>query len=120
MRMSKKAQVALEGSIEKWYIIITASGVDRGPDNCPLCAEFRVVVSRVSCNGCPVKQATGRHGCNGTPHVHFNDADMDASGTIFEYGELSQEKLEYALEELLFLRSLHPNILAYDKKRNAK
>jgi hypothetical protein len=41
-KMTKKVKKALIGSIEKWIGIVKGTEVDRGSDNCPLCALYTV------------------------------------------------------------------------------
>jgi hypothetical protein len=59
---------ALKGSIKKWDTIVDGTGVDVGTGNCPLCLKFFHASRWGICGGCPVKNATGRVGCVGTPY----------------------------------------------------
>jgi hypothetical protein len=58
---------ALEKSIAKWDSIEAGIGIDRGGDNCELCKKF-YLVSKGSCEACPVYAKTGRNFCWGTPY----------------------------------------------------
>ena len=79
---------ALRGSISKWQRIAAGQGVDRGPLDCPLCHLFNPPLSDADatprkCDGCPVKQATGRSYCQGSPYWIFWEADEP--GVSLEY-----------------------------------
>lgn len=99
--MNPQTLEALKGSIAKWEAIVLGQGVDRGPDNCPLCKQFRKIKERfVSCAGCPVAQRTGLNGCKGTPYEDYERASIQGS---------SPKRLtERARKELAFLKSLLP------------
>lgn len=96
--MTPETLKALKGSIEKWRRIVEGTGWDYGPRNCPLCIMFRDWDDDGvnSCGGCPVKERTGKDGCEDTPY----EAYVDAEGTIGEKAA--------ARAELDFLRSLLP------------
>lgn len=72
--MDAKTLEALRGSIRKWERIVEGTGDDEGPDNCPLCLlfyghrdDFRPI-----CDGCPVKDASGKKGCSNTPYDDYS------------------------------------------------
>jgi hypothetical protein len=97
--MTPETLAALKGSIEKWRKIVDGTGKDEGPKNCPLCQTFRVWdESSVDCTGCPVKERTGRDGCDGSPYYDWEDAEDDSA----------DEREAAARAELEFLRSLLP------------
>lgn len=83
--MDDVTREALEGSIKKWEAIVDGSGIDAGPQNCPLCQMFWAG----GCRGCPVFDVTDEKDCYGTPYW---DVDEDAPE-----------------RELKFLKSLRPS-----------
>jgi hypothetical protein len=93
---------ALKGSIAKWEAIVDGTGVDNGPDNCPLCQLFRNASgNRVRCDGCPVAMHTGETGCHGTPYDAYEEEE--------NLGDLSDGEMKnLAAAELSFLKSLLP------------
>jgi hypothetical protein len=111
--MNEETLHALRGSIEKWERIV-AGAANNGPDDCPLCAMFNRLFSLgartfpgFGCDGCPVKERTGKNGCNDTPYVEFDDAYGDYSDSDLSEDE-RQERRECAQAELDFLKSLLP------------
>lgn len=92
--MDERTKIALEGSIAKWESIVKGTGIDMGVNNCPLCAVF---YRSHNCNGCPVKQRTGRSYCHQTPYQQFNNALFAGQFALAH---------EYAEKELEFLESL--------------
>jgi len=60
----KKDIDLLDKSIIHWGNII-ANNVGIGPDNCPLCIEYR---NPGHCLSCPIKIDTNRSWCEGTPY----------------------------------------------------
>lgn len=70
MATKRQTAKALEGSIEKWRAIVEKRGVDVGTSNCPLCELF---YHDSKCDGCPVQEATGEHGCNAPPYLGWSD-----------------------------------------------
>jgi len=70
--MNARTLKALRGSIKKWELIVLGRKEDTGTNNCPLCAEFYFPVDqRGICGGCPVKEATGKSGCVGSPYTEW-------------------------------------------------
>ncbi len=102
--MKAKILKALNGSIKKWEGIAAGTGKDFGPRNCPLCKMFWKSsddwISGVSCYGCPVLEATGRHACNATPYQDWADLETNTATT--------PKAKKAALAELNFLKSLLP------------
>jgi hypothetical protein len=98
--MDTRTLNALEGSIEKWQKIVERRGEDHGTANCPLCLRF---ISD-TCEGCPVKDATGQGGCQGSPYAEW-DTFMRNVGVDHVF---DSESLRLAQAELSFLISLHP------------
>lgn len=96
--MTLQAYKALLKSIEHWEENVAhPHAMKLGPTHCPLCREFRK--ARHDCDGCPVKERTGKPFCRGTPYDQFdrNVEPMDPDDT-----------LSVAEEELAFLKSLLP------------
>lgn len=92
--MDKRTLEALKGSIAKWEAIVAGTGIDLGPDNCPLCQQFYHIWSvDTNCVGCPVSTVTGKSCCRGTPYDTYDE---------------SGESKAVALQELNFLKSLLP------------
>lgn len=95
--MDAETLEALKGSIAKWEAIVAGTGVDKGPDNCPLCQRFW---RASNCIGCPVFEATGLINCGGTPYEDYERA----------YDDDDREARDVAArEELDFLKSLLPS-----------
>ena len=95
---------ALEASIGKWKAIIQIMEVgqhypeDGGMGTCALCHMFYVDDSVESfCSACPIKQATGRDTCDGTPYVAYSEARKQ---------EDHSRMIEAAYQELAFLEDL--------------
>jgi hypothetical protein len=95
--VNKRTLTALRGSITKWESIVAGTDIDKGADNCPLCAIFthrrnpKEVDDNSSCKGCPVYEKTGRFQCEGSPYYDYDP-----------------ETLSTAIAELNFLKSLLP------------
>ena len=107
--MDAATLAALKGSIAKWKGIVNGTGIDDGPNNCPLCAMFNnwFKGQGSGCDGCPVAQSTGMGGCSGSPYAEYEDLrEEDPDG--WEPGALDARKNEVAREELDFLISLLP------------
>ncbi len=100
--MNARTLKALNGSIKKWEKIAAGTGLDKGPENCPLCKLFWY--GTYDCEGCPVAARTGQGGCSGSPYDEWTDAT--------EYGDASKADTPalkaIARKELRFLRSLLP------------
>jgi len=94
--MDPKTLTALQGSIQKWQNIVDGTGKDEGPENCPLCQLFYTPQTLYDCEGCPVREKTGKRYCEGSPYQAWSDNE-DAS-----------KNTELALNELNFLKSLLP------------
>lgn len=110
--MNVRTLIALRGSIEKWEKIVDGSGTDEGTRNCPLCVEFNTEDNK--CEGCPVKESTGRGFCSGTPFEKW-DYLIGQRGDYSKprglnslSGELREEAKKVAQEEVDFLKSLLP------------
>lgn len=75
MTMSKRTLSALKASIRHWEENAAAStpqGVHIYGDRCPLCALYAI---HGSCSAtCPVKGATGKNNCEGSPWEVARDA----------------------------------------------
>jgi hypothetical protein len=102
--MTPEAKQALEKSIEHWERLAAnrrLPGEKVGRDHCNLCILYNY--SGSDCEGCPVKEKTGREGCMRTPYDKIAHLNMMTPSSY-----ASQEFLEVAKEELLFLKSLLP------------
>ena len=55
MKMSKRAEKALRGSIKKWEAIVSGEGCDDADANCPLCLLYH----NNDCVKCPVFVVVG-------------------------------------------------------------
>lgn len=75
--MDERTLTALKGSIAKWEGIVAGTVENRGFHNCPLCARFHPEATNRSyrgphvCEGCPVKDKTGKSLCRGSPYYKF-------------------------------------------------
>lgn len=88
-------QQALEASIDKWKAIVALvrGGFivdDGGPTSCGLCRKYYAK----DCRGCPVRLATGRVQCIGSPYRRWETAPEGKQTTAM------------AVRELRFLESL--------------
>lgn len=73
-----------------------------GADSCPLCQVYCTTPPHDTCDGCPVKQRTGRTRCMGSPYHRVADAkDLTVQGFM----PLTELKT-YIQEEIDFLKSL--------------
>jgi len=74
MLYNKKQNDLLKESIIKWEQIVDGTRVDRGIEDCALCLEYYEVCKDFDnpeiygCEGCPIKQFTGKSECRGTPY----------------------------------------------------
>jgi hypothetical protein len=102
--MNKKTKKALDGSIKKWEKILAGKIADKGDENCPLCkifCKFDVNYS-YKCDGCPVKDKTGRNLCCGTPYDDWDYSDVLLEDCKEDYIFFKKQ----ASAELKFLKSL--------------
>jgi hypothetical protein len=120
--MTRKALTALKSSIAHWERL--ASGKRRGGESigsshCALCRKFLLANPLLlDCEGCPVKEKTGYHGCQKTPYqdvelVFFRQRqDISDSGVDWDKAKgLALDTPEFkraAKKELAFLKSLLP------------
>lgn len=96
MKMSKRAEKALRGSIKKWEGILAGKTRDKQSDNCPLCQTFYL------CEGCPVMEKTGYNQCRLTPYDEWNY--KGGMGSTANTPKLKR----IARKEIAFLKSLLP------------
>jgi hypothetical protein len=105
-KMNEDTLKALQGSIAKWEAIVAGTGAD-GYENCPLCARFNTGPLRCArgVELCPVRIASKRFGCDGTPYekwAHaFDEEPEPVKATTPELVALAQAELD-------FLKSLLP------------
>ena len=117
--MKKATEIALRKSIKKWEAIVANKGIDMGDENCALCHRFKDTESWMDgpeswmspfCTRgeekCPVYEASGSAGCNGTPYTAW-------VASAAEDGDLGHkiadnESAIAAVLELEFLKSLLP------------
>jgi hypothetical protein len=100
--MNDKTLKALHGSIAKWEAIVNGTGIDQGTINCPLCRLYHPSHRETpgdGCEGCPIRNATGVDFCDDTPHSDYAECI---------YNNQNLRALEFAKQELLFLKSLVP------------
>ena len=93
---------ALKASIQKWDDNTRAEkprDVILGRDDCPLCQEFP------DCEGCPVMERTGNHGCLGTPYYRVAELHLKWFHGLPDKAEY----VEAAIKEREFLISLLPD-----------
>ena len=99
--MTPIAKKALEGSIEKWQLIVVGTGSDKGVDNCPLCKEF----FHPDCGGCPVSERTGQMCCDGSPYETWVKLSPNRGGD-WDIKATTQKQKKVATRMLRFLESL--------------
>lgn len=106
--MDEEDSAALEGSIKKWEEIVAGTGVDECFENCPLCAleNSRCTDDDEDCNGCVVKNRTGKSQCDGTPWEEWNEHQHTHLGNVWPYRVKCDECARLAQAELDFLKSL--------------
>jgi len=64
-------------SAKKWTDIAVNGGVDNGVEDCPLCQEYW---DKPRCGTCPIKEGSGKHGCNETLYLEWKDHQFDIHG----------------------------------------
>lgn len=116
--MDEKMLTALQGSIEKWRAIVNGTGLDKGAENCPLCAEYKDAEDpesdpygdEVMCYGCPVSEKSGMDGCVGTPYDQWAEYLSDKGRLVGSENRKVFDTVSAALaqSELDFLTSLLP------------
>lgn len=67
MTMDEKTIKATQGAWLKWDKIAKGKARNGGSRDCPLCKLFL----DSGCNGCPIKAATNKASCRGTPNVAY-------------------------------------------------
>lgn len=104
--MDAKTLTALRQSIEKWErnaVAETPEDFTTGRSACALCGLFW----GGGCEGCPVREATGRQSCYGSP---YDDADMARDEWLDAPTDTALRDAAHiaARAEAEFLRSLLP------------
>lgn len=67
MTMDEKTIRATQGAWRKWDKIAKGKATNGVARDCPLCALFL----DNGCSGCPIKAATGKASCQGTPNAAY-------------------------------------------------
>lgn len=67
--MDEKTRAALEASIQHWRENVNAASPDGVSVHGKDCALCRVFLDSGNCAGCPVRRASGKKLCRGTPYV---------------------------------------------------
>lgn len=102
--MNKRTLKALQDSIKKWEMIRAGELEDEGCLNCPLCTLFHSNTGRdTHCEGCPVKEKSGKPYCFGTPYTKWQNLCLDNAW----FADTPQKKAQ-ATREITFLKSLLP------------
>lgn len=108
--MTPETLTALKASIahhEENLNAETPGEVKLGAWCCALCAIYReIAVGAVQCNGCPVKERTGCHGCEESPYTQLWDAFMEWNEA--PSADTKSAFLAACRAEIEFLRSLLP------------
>jgi len=116
----KRVIAALEGSVQKWYGVLYLDGEENGPDDCTCCVEF---FNSSTCDGCPIKAATGISQCGATPYREWRRVcdkySVYDSHKLAEFSEGSQrnEARCAALAEYEFLVRLLAKIQGAAQKK---
>ena len=100
--MDAKTLTPLEESIAHWERIRDGKEPELGVANCALCKSF---ISG-GCVGCPVREFSGKPGCEGTPYVVWAHL-TEVPNKLYRIAE-TPEEIAAAQAELDFLRSLLP------------
>lgn len=69
--MNRKTKRALLGSIANWESAALGVRIMGAVADCVLCELFLLNTSGSACKGCPVREATGKHGCRNTPYNEY-------------------------------------------------
>lgn len=104
--MNPRTLGALKASIKHWEENVAAETPDKattGPFECALCKLYW----RDGCHGCPVRDATHKKDCDGSPYVEADNA-LDRWHDDPAEMILKTEWRKAAQAELDFLRSLLP------------
>lgn len=108
---------AVKGAISKWDKPVVR---DEGGDNCPLCTLYTYDSQGIytRCEGCPVAELAGTHGCKNTPYIDWQDHHRHDHGDIFPYETVEGcdkcKKLQQA--ELEFLHTVLLHVLPIEDK----
>jgi len=104
--MKLLARDRLEASIQYWEKILLGKVPIGGPAACALCIEYNK--TGMYCDGCPVKEATGRAFCEDTPYEMIVKIEK-ARDNCWGREIFISDRLVYPIyKELEFLRSLRP------------
>ena len=99
---------ALEAAIRHHKMNLAAKtfdGVEIGSEDCPLCALF----VDDKCEGCPVKEKTGKALCDGSPFPELSHAAMDWAC----HGNSKENRKTFRAAEkaeIAFLKSLREGV----------
>lgn len=111
--MTEQAKKALKESIEHWRRVAAGTmkpGESVGAQHCALCKEFNHGSKPYNyCDGCPVKDRTGKQGCVGSPFEPFEENLDWMDESEFSRWLATDEARTLAAAELAFLESLLPD-----------
>jgi len=104
---------ALKESIEHWERVVENPKKEEiGYKECALCSLYRRNFEAGGCEGCPVYEKTGKHGCHGTPYKEIFGYDFRGRQQEDDNGELRViPTKEEALKELAFLKDLYIELI---------
>ena len=105
MKMSKRAEKALRGSIKKWERIVDGTGVDKEAENCSLC---KLYIDTDDCGACPVAKRAEISGCRNTPYSRWGAHQGDKHWGEHEMKAYCPTCKTLAKKELEFLQGLLP------------
>lgn len=84
--------------------IYDGCGVQPGLDDCPLCAMYHYIYTKkaraCTCEGCPIKEFTGKIFCFDTPYEVLSDIDFDSSNYVLHLLKKEVEFLNAVLIRL--------------------
>lgn len=115
-RLNKKTIAAIYASIKHWEDVYAQDDpalVRIGHDECALCTLFWDDI----CEGCPIKDVTGKYSCEGTP---YNAAYSAKEAWLAKHmvGNASHERTRWKIQarkEINFLKSLLEEAPAHAK-----
>lgn len=94
-RRARTLRQAFEKTFSKWNLIVNGYHCREGQNTCGLCNLYNLKDS--ACNGCPVKEITGKPYCHDTPYDVWPDNDSHYTRML-------------AIAELNFLRAVKKSV----------